>query len=171
MVTRYPIYLLLFSGLLLSCIKVGPDYEAPETKMPDSWHQAVTYGINDRTANLWTWWTVFKDPILDDLIMKAREGNYDLKSAITSVNQARAQVYFTAGEYLPAVQAQGSVERSRGSEGVTLAVPPPQTRTDTFIDIGGSASWEIDLWGESRGLSNLPRLVTRLLLRIIVTRW
>jgi multidrug efflux system outer membrane protein len=147
MVTKYPIYLLLFLGLLLSCIKVGPDYEAPETKMPDSWHQTVTYGINDRTANLWTWWTVFKDPILDDLIMKAREGNYDLKSAVTSVNQARAQIYFTAGEYLPAVQAQGSVERSRGSEGVSLPVPPPQTRTDTFIDIGGSASWEIDLWG------------------------
>jgi NodT family efflux transporter outer membrane factor (OMF) lipoprotein len=146
-VFKYTLFLLLLTGLLHSCIKVGPDYEAPETEMPDSWHQTATYGINDRTANLWTWWTLFNDPVLDDLIMKAREGNYDLKIAVTSVNQARTQVYFTAGEYLPSVQAQGSVERSRASEGVTLAVPPPQTRTDTFIDIGGSASWEIDLWG------------------------
>lgn len=144
---RCTIVLLIFSGLLLSCIKVGPDYEPPETKMPDTWHEQVTYGLNEGAANLWTWWTMFNDPILDELIIKSSEGNYDLKSAVTSVNQARAQIYFTAGEYLPAVQAQGSVERSRGSEGVTLAVPPPQTRTDTFIDIGGSASWEIDLWG------------------------
>jgi len=28
-------------------MKVGPDYEKPETKMPDSWYEAVTYGLND----------------------------------------------------------------------------------------------------------------------------
>ncbi len=45
-------------------MKVGPDYEKPETKMPDSWYEAVTYGLNDGTSNLQTWWTVFEDPIL-----------------------------------------------------------------------------------------------------------
>ncbi len=143
----YIVSLIIFTALLQSCMKVGPDYEKPETKMPDSWYEAVSYGLNDGTSNLQTWWTVFEDPILDKLMIKASEGNYDLKSAVTSVNQARAQLYSTSGEYLPAVQAQGSVERSRESEGISLSVPPPQSRTDTFIDIGGSASWEIDLWG------------------------
>jgi len=36
-------------------MKVGPDYEKPETKMPDSWYEAVTYQ---------TWWTVFENPLL-----------------------------------------------------------------------------------------------------------
>ncbi len=45
-------------------MKVGPDYEKTETKMTDSWYEAVTYGLNDGTSNLQTWWTVFEDPIL-----------------------------------------------------------------------------------------------------------
>ncbi len=45
-------------------MKVGPDYEKPETKMPDSWYEAVTYGLNDGTSNLQTWWTVFENPLL-----------------------------------------------------------------------------------------------------------
>ena len=115
--------------------------------MPDVWYEEITYGLNDGTANLQTWWTVFKDPVLNDFIIKARDGNYDIKSAVARVNQARAQLYFAAGEYLPAIEGQGSIERSRSSEGLQLSVPSPQTRTDTFIDLGVGASWEIDLWG------------------------
>lgn len=84
--------------------------------MPDTWHEKAVYGLNDGTAFLETWWTVFSDPMLNDLIVKAREGNYDLKSAVANVNQARAQLYFTAGEYFPAVEGQGFVERSRQSK-------------------------------------------------------
>lgn len=144
---RFCTLLLISTSLLQSCIKVGPEYKTPETAMPDTWHEKAVYGLNDGTAFLETWWTVFSDPMLNDLIVKAREGNYDLKSAVANVNQARAQLYFTAGEYFPAVEGQGFVERSRQSKGVSLGVPPPQTRTDTFLDLGGSASWEIDLWG------------------------
>jgi len=35
-------------------MNVGPDYEKPETKMPDEWHEAITYGLNDGTSNLQT---------------------------------------------------------------------------------------------------------------------
>jgi len=63
-VSVYIISLIIFTTLLQSCMKVGPDYQKPDTKMPDSWYEAVTYGLNDGTSNLQTWWTVFKDPIL-----------------------------------------------------------------------------------------------------------
>ncbi len=140
-------FLIVIASLLLSCIKVGPDYETLETKMPDEWYETITYGLNEGTANLETWWTVFNDPILNDLISEAHEGNLDLKQAAERVIQARTQVKFTVGDYFPIVQGQGSIEKSRESEGLSLSVPPPQTRTDTFFDLGGAASWEIDLWG------------------------
>ncbi len=38
----YIVSLIIFTALLQSCMKVGPDYEKPETKMSDSWHEAVT---------------------------------------------------------------------------------------------------------------------------------
>lgn len=147
---NYPIYILFLSSILFSCIKVGPNYEPPETKMPDAWHKAITYGLSDGTTNFQTWWTVFNDPILDDLIKKARIDNYDLKVAVAKINQLQAQLNFAKGEYAPFIEGSGSVERSRTSKGTVedpSFIPPPQTRTDTIMDLGGSASWEIDLWG------------------------
>ncbi len=147
--------ILLYSALLIivlscGCYKVGPNYSPPETKMPDEWHEAITYGLNEGKANLQTWWIVFNDPVLNDLIKRARVGNYDVKQAVARVSQARAQLNFAKGEYVPFIEGSGSLERSRTSEGIVedpSFIPPPETRTDTIIDLGGGASWELDLWG------------------------
>ena len=142
---------ILIIVLSYSCFKVGPNYSPPETNMPDEWHEAITYGLNEGKANLQTWWTVFNDPVLNDLIKRAHVGNYDVKQAAARVSQARAQLNFTKGEYAPIIEGSGSLEKSRTSEGIVEGenFPPPQTRTDTIIDLGGGASWELDLWGRS----------------------
>ncbi len=144
----YSIILIIF--LSYGCTKVGPSYSPPETKMPDKWHVSITYGLNEGKANLQTWWTVFNDPILNGLIERARVANYDVKQAVARVSQSQAQLNFAKGEYAPFVEGSGFVERSRTSEGIIEDpnfIPPPMTRTDTIIDLGGSASWELDLWG------------------------
>ena len=55
--------LLLFSGC-----KVGPDYEVPEASVPDQWHEKAVQGLENGSANLQTWWTVFGDEMLNNLI-------------------------------------------------------------------------------------------------------
>ena len=116
--------------------------------MPDQWEKALTYGLNSGKANLRTWWLVFNDPILNDLINRARIGNYNLKAAVDRIVQYRAQLRFVKGAYAPFISGSGSIERSRTSEGIEIFVLPPQTNPDTFNDLGGSMSWEIDFWGK-----------------------
>ncbi|MHC5122597.1 MAG: hypothetical protein ACYSOR_00160, partial [Planctomycetota bacterium] len=67
-------YLSLFSGC-----KVGPDYVLPETSVPDQWHEKAVQGLDDGSADLQTWWTVFDDPILEVLIQCSSAENLDLK--------------------------------------------------------------------------------------------
>jgi len=52
--------LLILQGC--SVLKVGPDYEAPETAMPDAWHQEVAAGLVEGEADIQNWWEVFNDP-------------------------------------------------------------------------------------------------------------
>ena len=82
-----------FAGVLLaiglgglSGCKVGPNYRAPQTAAPASWTSAMSGGLSQTAADtnlLARWWTVFKDPMLSDLIERARAGNLDLKQAAT----------------------------------------------------------------------------------------
>lgn len=137
-------------GLLQGCVTlvtVGPDYAPPETKMPDAWHQAATKGLAEGRADLQTWWVTLNDPVLDNLIRRAGAGNLDLKEAVARILQARASLGIVSGEQFPQIDGAGSFDRSRTSEGIQVAVPPPQDNPDNFSNLGLSATWEIDLWG------------------------
>ncbi len=63
---RTPLLFLAASGMVLlnGCISVGPDYEKPETPMPDAWHEAVQDEFKTGEPNLQTWWTMFNDPTM-----------------------------------------------------------------------------------------------------------
>ncbi len=140
-----------FAALLIlqgcSVFKVGPDYEAPETAMPDSWHQKASQGLAEGEADIKNWWTVFNDPILTDLIEQATLGNKDLQTAFGRVQEARAARGFATGEFYPNVDGAGSAERIRQSEGITQVTPPPSKRVDNFYNVGVDATWEIDVFG------------------------
>jgi hypothetical protein len=58
--------------------------------MPPNWHEApASVAPLDRTT-LERWWTEFRDPVLDDLVSAAVDGNLDLKIAVLRVREARA---------------------------------------------------------------------------------
>ncbi len=138
--------LVLVSGWLTACA-VGPDYEPPQTQMPDAWHQDLTKGLTEGKADLRTWWTTFDDPLLDSLIQRASAGNLDAKQAVARILQARAQVGFAAGEALPALDGIGQIDTSRVSDAVQPDSVVGSRRTSTLYTTGLSAEWEIDIWG------------------------
>ncbi|MHC4554762.1 MAG: efflux transporter outer membrane subunit [Planctomycetota bacterium] len=133
----------LFSGC-----KVGPDYERPESSVPDQWHEKAVQGLDDGSANLQTWWTVFDDPILEDLIGRSRMENLDLRIAYARVMESRALLGVASGQYWPEVDGVGFYSRDRVSENGLQAPPDGSTPDQTDLyGFGVDASWEIDVFG------------------------
>ncbi len=136
-------------GLLHGCA-VGPDYQAPEARTPDDWRQGLEQGLAAGEADYRTWWTTLDDPMLDSLIARATDGNLDLRVAYARIKEARARLGIATGERWPDINAGGTVQRERISDGIADPVVPPQRRTDTVRSIGLDGSWEIDFWGRIR---------------------
>ena len=132
----------LFSGC-----KVGPDYERPGSSVPDQWHEKAVQGLDDGSADLQTWWTVFDDPMLEDLIQRTRTENLDLQIAAARVMEARALLGVASGEYWPNVDAAGFYSRDRVSENGLIAPPSGDVDETNLNLIGVDATWEIDVFG------------------------
>ena len=133
--------------LSISGCKVGPNYVRPEYEPPDQWHQSAVKGLEDGSANLQTWWTVFDDPVLENLIEQARTENLELQIACARIMESRALLGIASGEYWPNVDAAGFYSRDRVSkEGFFApAVGDPDQRN--LHSIGVDSSWEIDVFG------------------------
>jgi NodT family efflux transporter outer membrane factor (OMF) lipoprotein len=128
----------------LAACKVGPDYQPPETKMPDAWTQEMKTGVVQGPADLADWWTRFGDQTLTDLIERADRGNLDLAIALARIKQSRAALGIAKGEKVPALDATGSAEYvDQSDNGVFGAVGDG---TDLW-SLGFDASWELDVAG------------------------
>ena len=82
------------AALLLAGCAVGPDYRAPEVRLPSAWGGLSPAGDasapDGGKAPLATWWTTFRDPVLDSLVDRALASNPDLRIAQARVREARA---------------------------------------------------------------------------------
>ena len=85
-------------SLLLTSCQVGPDYVPPEIDAPDAWQQELTDGLFQGEADLSQWWTLLNDPVLDDLIERTVAGNYDLRIAMSRIEEARARFRIATGQ-------------------------------------------------------------------------
>lgn len=107
-------------------------------------------------AALDTWWTQFRDPVLDELVGLALANNRDLRGALWRIEAARSQLGIARGEWFPDVDGFGSYARLRPSEHA-LGAPPPPPGSDSidvddgnFTQVGLDASWELDVFGRIR---------------------
>lgn len=139
---------LLFLTLCLGgCAAVGPDYHAPQVSAPEQWNTELKGGLSSTgTApqTLASWWTIFDDPILTDLVEQAVKGNPDIKEARARVREARARRGISQAELFPVVDMAGSAARSSSSENSGSG------NTGSLYNAGFDAGWEIDLFGSVR---------------------
>ena len=91
----------------------------------------------DSMINL-KWWDLFKDPVLDTLIVTALRENKDALIAASRIEQARANVSFTKADMGPKITVSGGA--SRGD--LVNGVPINSFRASTGIN------WELDFWGK-----------------------
>ncbi|MDB2703638.1 efflux transporter outer membrane subunit [Methylophilaceae bacterium] len=131
---------------LVSCKAVGPDYEgAPELEVPENWENQLDNEFIEISASQTKWWTLFKDPVLNDLISRAAVDNLDAKISLARVKVARANLGIAEGAQSPALDGLGDVSEKSKSKSVS-----GDKDTDIYSSIGLDISWEIDIFGYLR---------------------
>lgn len=78
------------AGLFLSACTIGPDYQRPEIDLPDRY--SLLAPVTKATTRDLHWWRDFNDPVLDELVARALEGNIDVADARERVREAEALV-------------------------------------------------------------------------------
>ena len=136
------------------CTQLGPDFAKPETPTVEDW-VGDNPAISRDAVELSDWWTVFNDPILDDLVAEAFEQNLSLHITGLRILEARAQLGITVGNQYPQVQElNGSASTNGLSENGPNFNPALDDEFSSY-ELGFDASWEIDFWGRfSRGIES-----------------
>ncbi|MBV8915430.1 MAG: efflux transporter outer membrane subunit [Acetobacteraceae bacterium] len=166
--------------LLLAGCSVGPDYvRPPPSSLPiaykelQGWAPANPRDMDDRGA----WWSVYGDPLLDQLAPQVAVSNQTLiadealfRQNVAIVAQARAQLFPTIGAAASAQRRHGTTGSGTGFSSSTFDTGTSTTAGTTttspgtsssFVSTGsgratnayaleGTASWELDLWGRIR---------------------
>jgi multidrug efflux system outer membrane protein len=101
------------------------------------------------------WWQVFKDENLHELIRAAVTNNYDLRIAISRVEQSRAILMENRALFFPQLDYRGNL--ARGKNAVNGFTTFEAGQITDVIALAGNASWELDLWGRIRRLNESAR--------------
>ena len=150
--TRLLFLTAVVGALALGGCTVGPDYVEPETEAPDAWHTAAVEGLEEGEATLQTWWDVFDDEKLTELVMRSAEGNLDLERALWRVEEARALRGVVSSNRKPQVGFTADANRSQPSDNGIFSdfAPEEGFEAGNQFTAGFGASWEIDVFGRIR---------------------
>ena len=148
------ISLLVMGAFLVSGCAVGPNFLRPWVNTPENFRSAPTIAESASFANL-PWWQVFRDERLQNLIQQALANNYDLRIAVSRVEQARQIAAQARAQYFPQVNYDGSIGSGKNALFGTIAPNSGKTQDSAFVDL--SVFWEVDLWGRIRRLNEAAR--------------
>ena len=92
-----------------------------------------------------SWWNVFNDPMMTELILESLENNRDLTEARAKVTEARASLGISQANLLPWLDSTNFWNNGR------TPVQAGGTGSGTNLyKLGIDASWEIDIFGGQR---------------------
>jgi multidrug efflux system outer membrane protein len=143
----------MLCGVLLAGCAVGPDYRRPSADAPAVFRDDPA-ATNTSFADL-KWWQVYQDDTLQTLVREAFTNNYDLRIAVTRVEQARAAAMQARAQFVPNVNYNGVV--SRGRNDLFGSAYPYNANVTSSATATLNAFWEVDLWGRIRRLNESAR--------------
>jgi multidrug efflux system outer membrane protein len=132
---------------------VGPTYKRPDVNPTPQFRSQLGATEAQSLADL-PWWGVFKDPALQALITQAIAENYDLRAAVSRIDQARAQVGVSQADLYPQIGYSADASRQK------TFFPFQQLGGNVTYNAFGlalSAIWELDLWGRVRRATEAAR--------------
>jgi NodT family efflux transporter outer membrane factor (OMF) lipoprotein len=135
-------------GLILTgCAPVGPDYTPIKPEAPERWGAEMAGGLTASQPDPGTlahWWTIFNDRELSSLEERAVNGNLELQTARSRIQEARALRGISQSRLFPAVDASAAASKIRSSESGGTG------NEIEFYAAGFDAGWELDIFGGLR---------------------
>jgi NodT family efflux transporter outer membrane factor (OMF) lipoprotein len=137
--------------LLLGACSLAPPLKTPEVQTADAykeigpWTQAQPADRLPRDS----WWALYGSAELDELEKRLIAGNPTLAAALANYAQARALADQARAGLFPTLGLSAGVERDRESLHAPLRGPTTPTYYNANT-VGGSVSYELDLWGQIR---------------------
>ncbi|NHO55351.1 efflux transporter outer membrane subunit [Acetobacter estunensis] len=138
----------------LTACAVGPDYHRPITPLRPFHNVGIIAPSSGTRENDVAWWTSFGDPELNRIETRVLAMNLDLRAAFARVLQGRAVARSAAAQMLPTIDLNPQVSATRLSEegliGHIVRQIPHFNRDYREYNVGGVASWELDVAGGLR---------------------
>src|SRR5271168_2917308 len=135
--------------LLLGACSLAPPLKTPDIPTADAykemgpWTQAQPADRLPRDS----WWALYGNTELDELEKRLIAGNPTLAAAFANYAQARALADQARAGLFPTIAANANVTRNRDSINAPLRLPTAPAYYNSN-SIGGSVSYELDLWGQ-----------------------
>lgn len=111
--------------------------------MPETWQLPQQYFQTTPSDD--AWWNRFNDPILNALIKRAVENNFDVAAAQQRIEAARQTVRGAKAGYYPTLDITAGWNRERTSG--TMQAAHGHSETMSYFDLGLSMNWELDVFG------------------------
>ena len=130
------------TALALTGCMVGPDYVKPDAPMTATFKE-MPPAKRAEPADLaprGPWWSVYDDPVLNDLMTQVPAANQSLRVAEANYRQAQAAVQAARAGLYPTVGVNVGALRARTGSG----------NTQSQFTLGVPVDWELDLWGKIR---------------------
>lgn len=126
--------------LTISGCAVGPNYKRPQIAVPGDFRGASAPGTSIADTK---WQDLFPDQTLNQMVITALANNFDLRIAVERVEQARAQLGITRANQYPFLNAEAGYTSTNNLH--------------SYTTLGAALSWELDIWGRLRRLSEAAR--------------
>ncbi len=111
--------------------------------LPQAWQMTPeTKQISPTDDN---WWHTFRDPMLDRLISKAVNNNFNVAMAVKRIDMAKKSIYQAYAGYYPTINLNAGWGKSKDSGRVDR--PYGSTIPSSSFSLGADMSWEIDVFG------------------------
>lgn len=132
------------STLVTSC-KLGPEYKRPDVTMPSTYRGV---SATDRSLADLQYFDVHGDTILNGLIARALESNYDLQSALARIEQAKAGVTIQSSEWYPTVDVSATASEAKLSKNrFSNQSAEVLSSLQGVFGLSAMLNWEIDVYG------------------------
>ncbi len=138
-------------ALLLGACSLAPPLKTPVIPAADAYKEIGPWTRAEPADRLPrdSWWTLYDSAELGELEKRLIAGNPTLAAALANYAQAKALANQARAGLFPTLALSGGVSRNRESINTPLRGPTTPTYYNDNV-VGGSVSYELDLWGQIR---------------------
>lgn len=141
---------LLVIGMISGC-SFAPKYQRPPMPIPQTYKENMPWVMAKPSLATQTqhkpWWTVYQDPVLNDLEEQLTRSNPSLELAFSRFQESRALAQAARSFLYPTILGVGGGGRQDNSQTIANVYPGTDFLFNTFT-LQGLLFYEVDVWGQ-----------------------